>query len=153
MGFFPPGQKWKMSEKCLIFTTEHREHVAEVRVKISANSWKSKTQNWGRHAWQAVPGLWELQAFCVSMSPGKLLGGVLWKESGHSPWGIVGDILGGHCSSPSICATSTRQSYGLGWLDNVLLQVQELVLVSILSRFCIWHTAFCRSALLMYTEL
>lgn len=72
-------------------------------------------------------------------------------------WALtVGNCKGypwGHCSSPSVCATSTRQSYGLGWLDNVLLQVQELVLVSILSRFCIWHTVFCRSALLMYTEL
>lgn len=37
---------------------------------------------------------WGLEVFCLSMSPGKHLGNELWKESGHSQWGFVRDILG-----------------------------------------------------------
>lgn len=37
---------------------------------------------------------WELEVFCLSTSPGKHLGSVLWKESGHSQWGLGRDILG-----------------------------------------------------------
>lgn len=43
----------------------------------------------GRHCLACM-----LEVFCLSMSPGKHLGSVLWKESGHSQRRVVRDILG-----------------------------------------------------------
>lgn len=93
-GLFPPrserNNEWKMSH----FHNRVSRACCRGKTKNFCQFMGIKTQNWGRNAWQALPGSWELEVFCLYMSPGKHLGSVLWKESGHSQQGVLRDILG-----------------------------------------------------------
>lgn len=85
-----------MSEKCLIFTTEHQEHVAEVRLKISANSWESKPKTeagmLGRHSWLVGAG-----SFVSQHVPWEAFGECALERVRALPAGSCKGYPWGHC--------------------------------------------------------
>lgn len=92
-GLFPPRSEMKNEWEIPHFHNRALRACCRGKSKNFCQFMEIKTQNWGRHAWQALPAL-GAGSFLSQHVPWEHLGSVLWKGSGHSQWGPVRDILG-----------------------------------------------------------